>query len=532
MAIIPVNPIYLDADDDKGRAAWFGNTGYFFATGRLRSPTLLGTSAAATQFTAHKVVGTTPPYWTNNYRFAFPGHYTRADGITPSEIICPNNYNVAGFSMMIWINGAWVIKTAWDTSAPKTVVAGAGYMMDGSTEIVFDTPVPPSTPYQIVTRINMLASGDKLPMSCKNRAGTFENAAQTVVGSNFHLTVTGGQSGSDGRLGGMVYAPSFGICKQIGGLTRPVFWVNGDSIGFGKNENENNLPELSTGAVGYLSRALEDETRSDRMSFYNSCIPGVGQEEQKTRTPWQYKLGLIEMCPNRPYTHIITEHMNNASGGDYTAAFKPRMITYYAFLKTCSTFWGDTAAPIYQTLSIPRPDGSDYGTSRVNQGSSGENYGISNRWLFDADLLKGDVYTDLAGVIPTNDRYSYDHERADGKWDRTQVPGYEAVLTTALTSGDQFVNVNKKPRDPNLQFIVLEPGTANAGRHVTSIVSNGDGTWRLNLDATLAYNKPIGTRVAGSYWGDSVGLHPNTSGHKLIAQDVIDWKNNQFPWLP
>ena len=510
---------------DQHRAPFYvGLSGYFFAAGRLRTPGKLGQATAGREYSAHKVEFYSPPYPSNHFRCAFPGHFTLANGSVPSERAIPNSYFIEGHALQAFIGGSWIVVTGSFGGGQSVVIDPAtnevGVLGD---DIVFPHNVPPNTRMAIVTCLHV-NTDDNVGVSVRDRVGTYEGARASASSQIAHLKNTGPLGRPHDRIGGRLFAPSFIVAKPFLGLDRPVFWVNGDSIGWGANSNENILVGTGYGGFGFIDLALEDDTRSRRTPFYNSCVPGVGAGEQQYRSAWSRKLDLIKLVPNRPYTHIITQHYGNGPSGDYETVFKPSMKAYFSLLKSESQSWGNPASPIFQTRPIPFPGSTDWVTSLAGESPSMSPYPAAVRWRFDADLLAGDVYTDIRGTIDTNRDYAFDQF---ANRDKIAIIPFSTTLAANFASGNAAISL----ADPVAvgDMVVVDPGGTNQARHVIEVVGS-PYTAMLESPINRSYGSGVNVRI--SYVGDSMGVHPATPGHVLISRSVIDWKAVMFSELP
>lgn len=490
---------------------------YYFVAGRMRTPTQTGAPAA--RYSAHKLEFISPDYPTNNFRCAFPSHYTVETGTLPTEQDAPATCVIEGHSLQAYIGGSWVnVSGTFSGSSSVTLDPTTNAVGALGDDIVFTGGIPPNTRMAVVVCIDV-ASGNWIG-GVPNRTGTFEGAFSSAS-STIAMLTDNTAFGGTGRIAGRVYGPSYIVAKATNGLSRPVWFLPGDSIGYGKNENENVLPSAA-GDYGFMARALGDSSRSKRMEYNNVCVPGAGPSEWGSRSGWSRKLDLIRLCPNRPYTHIMTEHYNNSMNPDYAGVFKPMMKTYYALLKSESQAWGTPAAPIYQTRVLPRPGSTDWCTTLAGMTppSSGNAIG-DTRFLFDDDLA-ANAFPELAGAITTNTLYAYD---TGSNRDKLAITGFQTTLAASATGGATSVSLTDSVNVGD--FIVFAPsGTYNGGAHVTSVTGTGPYTAGLAIGVS-AMSSGIGVRK--SYSGDSVGLHPATPGAKLIAEPIIDWKNTLWP---
>lgn len=464
------------------------------------------------EHTVHKVAFVSPDYSTNRFRVAYAGHYF--DPELRGELDMPAPYTIVGISLQALVDGRWVVAHgAFGGRDGVSVAPGVGVL---SGDVVFDSDIPANSSMASMVAIRAVA-GQGVPVNSRSRVGTDEGA---VV--NGQLDATGPLRGVNGRFSGRIVTPAFIVGVATDGVERPVFWVDGDSIGYGKNGNENELTGLDfhdgTGALGFVAIALEERRRSPRMAFGNSCVPGVGLAERQTRAAWSRQLNLIGLVPNRPYTHIISQHGNSGPPGDYAGAFRPAVRRYYALLNAESAAWGDAPAPIYQTRTIPRP--GVWPSSLRGQTPSAAPLGSAVRWAFDADLREG-RFPELAGSIPTNTYYGYDQGQHR---DKIAVPGFIAVVTRSCAAGEREVELSARPQVGD--FLLFGPGVENLGAHVVS-VTKGEPV-RARLEHGFKVELRAGLPVQAVLAADAAGLHPSSAGHELIAAAMIEWKAAQF----
>jgi hypothetical protein len=512
----------LSATNVRSRQLWF-------STGGFRTPTGLGTVTAGKEETAVRLEFYSPPKPSNYYTFALPGYWTKDDGSVPSEFPLPNAYSVKGVSMMAdrEANGNWETVVLFDSGSAAIVVDPGvddvgPYTHEAKGYITFAHDLPPNTRCQVTFRLSAPLGGF-VPVAIRARNGTNETAK--IDATDAPLTNTGLLTGSDGRFSGELFCPAFGV-SAFDNEGLPVILISGDSIPWGKNENENILVDSHYGGMGFIARGLEDDTRSNRMPFCNMCVPGMGPGELTTFAPWSRKLSHVARCPTRPYNTIITEHYNNL-GGTY-AAYKAALQAYHAILKAESIRWGDTEAPMYQTGPIPRPGSTDWCTTLEGQGTSaGDVYPTGNRWLFDADLRLGGVYTDIDGLIDIN---PYIAANMGDERDKLRLPGYVTTLALQALSGVSVITVTDRAAD-DIEYVVIDPTGSVQAKHITDRILLADGTMQLTLESAISFTYAAGQVIKSSFGGDSVGLHPNTPGHKLLAAGVIDWKNQIMPFV-
>lgn len=483
----------------------------FFTAGRLRLPTSRGTVEAGEEFTAHKSMWISDDFPQNYFYIGLWNGYTDNTG---AEQINVTSYDLVGASMHAFYGGTWKIVTLISVALANPVTFAAGAMrLIGP--FVFPDWVPAESQMAVVLRINTTA-GAFLPTSIKLRNGTNEGASRTVVGSDFHLTATGALGGTDGRFDGEVMAPAFVLARPQNKLDRPVFLIDGDSIVWGKNSNENNLPGTTYGSMGAMSLAMDSKTGKRRYPFSNWGCPGMGPDDDHS-----YKDALIRLCPNRPFTHVVTNHINNVGGAQNV--FEGQIIDHMEKLDVMSRYWGDVAAPIFHAGILPKPGTTNWCTDSVNQTGSGQSYPTAPRYVF-GDKLKAGTVPYCDGVFKT-DRILENPATQRGKWALT---GFSTTIQTNYVSGATSIILNANPGVGSM--IVCDPGGVNAARHVTAVTGSGPYTCTIESGITSSALL-VGVTVKTTYVGDTGstgGTHPATPGHVQLSLDYAEELASRF----
>ena len=484
--------------------------GFYFASGRFRNPQNAAAIAAGNEYRVDRGEMWSPAYVTREYGFQLPASYMQGDG---TEVDLPNSFNVEAVYIHAFIGGAWVSHLV--PASAVTVNPGVGVFIQGT----YPQDIPPNTRLLFSIASNVPAGGSMLAAMAPSQAtGRLEGARWGSSSQLAQAAGTAALTGTDGRIAGAIYTPSYVVFKPKVALDRPVFWVHGDSIAWGKNEMEQYLASAYL-AHGFVGRALDDDTRSRRMPYCNTAIPGTSATLQVTRNSWSRTLDRFRQCPNRPYTHIITEHYNNGAFTD--AGYRDRAKAYYGVLRAESVFWGNAPAPVYQTRCIPRVGGTNYATSLAGQAMAPAL--TETKWQFDADVRDG-YFTELAGSIDVNRDFAYDQ---DANRNKVKLDPFLTTTTASFASGGTSIQLNDAVAVGD--FLVVDPDGPNPrGSHVRS-VSGSQGAYIALLGAALTASFASGVTVKKSYMGDGIALHPSTPGHILIAGAIIDWKSATFP---
>lgn len=488
--------------------------GWYFTGGRVRFPTALGTATAGKEDTIHKTQWISDDFYQNHFYIALGGFYTKTDGSATTETLLGNSFTLAGAAMHAFVGGVWQkVKLITQALNNPIVFASGDIRLIGP--FSFPDWIPPETQMSVLLRIQ-LATNAVIGVGNRNRTGTTELAKASATDAD--LDSTGSLGGTDGRLGGMIVSPSFMIAKPRDGLDRPVFWGDGDSILWGKNSDENVLVGANYGSMGAVAIALDSKVGKRRYPYAISAIPGVTGAEQSDPTKWAKRRGLIRLCPNRPYTHIITNAMNNISG-TYATQFKPTLEAYLKVLKDESKAWGNAEAPIIHTGALPKPGTTDWCTSTGGQGGSSETYPTGARWLAEADMLAGTMAH--VDILFKNERVKLDLLNDRDKW---KVLGLSTTISTNYVQNSTTLILAANPGIGAM--VVVDPGgSVNAARHVTGVTGSGPFTCTLASGINTAginSGTVVKTTLVGDNGASSGGTHPATPGHVEWALDIAE----------
>jgi hypothetical protein len=476
--------------------------GVFFTAGRMRLPTALGTVTAGKEVTAHKSSWVSDDFEQNDFYIAIGNFYTDTQGVEANG----SAFTLQGASVHAFYGGTWKFVTLISAALANPLEFAAGQVrLIGP--FTFPAWVPAASPMSCVLKISA-ATNATIPVSIRNRTGTFESATITTAGSDASLEDVDGLGGSDGRLGGQLFAPHLVAARAKDGLTRPVFRIEDDSIAWGKNSNENVLVGATHGAMGAVALAMESKVGKRRYPYANCASPGISPDDL---TP--LKDALIKLFPNRPYTHIIMNASNNVAGP--YAAFKASISGRALKLKTDSQFWGDAPVPILHLGALPKPGTTNWATDLAGQ--TGGIDITADRFLLETDIRANAV----PGIdyLVKNERIRYSPSQRD----KMALTGFtSAIATGGYTSGAGTINLD---HDPGVgSMLVVNPGGGDqAARHVTAV--SGTGPFACTLETSFGTTWIAGVVVKTTYTGDSgpTGTtHPATPGHVLWSLDIAE----------
>ncbi|MCM2472172.1 hypothetical protein HGO38_01605 [Rhizobium sp. CG5] len=499
--------------------------GYYFASSRFRTPSNVGAVPAGLEYQISVFEFYSPPYACNHFRIALPAHYTAQS--SAGMFAAPNDVHFEGVHLQAF-QGSWQDKTATlNGQSSFTMTPGVGAFLD---DVIFTTDVPANSRMQIRLAY-YVAAGAQMIVSIPPSQATAQTAPFRTVASveacvggasslASQLTASTKPTGTDARISGAGYCPAFVVAKPTSPLDRPVWLHNGDSKTWGKNENEVYLATKYL-SMGFVQRTFDDDIASRRMPCCIMSVPGMGASEIYPASDQSYKLQLMQLVPNRPYTHLSTDHYNNS--GVLDANYRSFFTGYFAMLRQLSRHWGNAAAPLYHFDIIPRPGSSNWATTLGGQNptTNGDNYPTGYRWQFADDLASG-YFSDIAGVFPTRDYYSYD---LTTNRDKTKLSTATYTLAANYTSGATTISLTTAP--PYDTMLVLNAASSSGATWVRGISGSGPYTVTLRQGVTVS-GLNSGAVIGTTYVGDQVGLHPAPQGHELIAQAAIAYKQATF----
>jgi hypothetical protein len=504
-------------------------TGWFFAGSRFRDNLNETVVPAGGNFRVDRFEFWSPPYATNDYRVALPAYWTTinptydyATDANPSEKDIANPYNVEAVYLHAYIGAAWV-SISVPNAARQVKPGDIGHLLDAAH---FASDIPPNTRMMFAMASNVAVGAKFITgLTACLSAGRLEGARVGATTQVAQAAGTVALTGTDGRLAGNIFSPPWVIAKAPGGIDRPVPLVHGDSKFYGKNNLELYSIQKYLGA-GTIARALDEDVigGSRRMVYANLAIPSIGVE-QRFRKNWSRKLDLIRKCPNRPYTHWITNSYNN---GWITPNYRNDFGSYYDLMRSESRAWGNKTAPIIQERPIARANSSDWATTLAGQNPDGSDESLAKglKWIgFDADLLAG-YFKQVDVIVDANRDWAYDQAA-----NRNKVKLNPKTYTLAADYVSNSVNVSLVQLPTIGDNLILDPAGTLGGTYVRSFT--GTGPYVATIYSTVNKSGILaGTVVKTSYAHDKVAVHPSDSGSELMKAVYLEMKASVLAGVP
>jgi len=466
----------------------------------------------------------TADFASHSYRFALPSHYSVNSGAYPTEFAITHTITVEGVSIGYGATDDPTLAT-W---VACTISGGAGVTLDPATNsigVLTDDVISSGSPipagyHRWVRVAYSVASGASIEANISYFGTTREGVALGASSQAAKLT-NGAAITTTGTTPVGAWGPCYAVCKGHAG--KPVFLGWGDSIGAGQNETT--YANFGASTPGFLMRGLDDTSGVGRFFGANFCVPGSRPSDYTAngRTAVAKKFDILELCPNTPFTHILSEHGTNANGtgwaGSTTAA------TLIASMKNyCNMLKAEFAGvEVVQSTIISKISATTDGyTTVAGQTPSngfkavGTDTDINTRWkAFNAKLLLDLCDGVFDGAIDTDSIFSdsvYTDRMADVPWQTT--------LAAQYTSGDTISVVDAPP---SVHYGLTVGADAARSRTIRTITGSGPYSVRFTVAPTTPGSPlAIGTVVKAVSAID--GLHPAGNRHIDMSAAVIEFK--------
>jgi hypothetical protein len=439
--------------------------------------------------------------------------------------------------------GVLTDRTAMTIPADSQVRVRTAWAMVNGSGVVVGDDVGSNTPKMI--------SGMEINYSSTNFAGTNNSPLeyQSYSSTSFanYSTASAVVNNANGVLNARYYTPVFCAMKPVS-KSRKNILITGDSIGYGKNEDERSTVD-SSGLKGGLARGLNDSTYSRRMTGGIINIPGTAPEDFTPRWRSQRVFALLNAIKNRqggtyPFDGIIFQHNNNTGDQDNYTLYLSHITDYAAMF--AAEFPG---VPRHATRVLPRANTfgtNSYGTNQSlfqlsspnTPPYSGAHDLTGTKWTYDADLAAGNLNQFFNGAKINIHKWLSEPSHIS----YTRVPiatvtlGADYVYSPP-TSAPTTLTINSTKTPIIGEILVFAPGVIPHSNYqkmeISAVRDNGGGNYTVKVYNGLTYsvgtNPPVntaytitsGSACSLSYYQDDIALHPNTRGHKLFMHNVI-----------
>lgn len=462
-----------------------------FASNRTQFPAGVGViGTVGSLWQADKVTFQAPDDWdVVGPVVVWPGFYCQR-GASTDENQLTNNLQIRNASL--FINGVFVKMLTFNGQAGITLTPG------GTPYAICDRDptitIPRGSSYSIVTQ-TVVAAGEYRLTSYY--AGPNDGSA--ISGSsNRDAYVNGTTAFATPSPGVSMYGP----CAIVGtGWTagkKPVPLIFGDSIGFGKNDDNAFLSNEQV--FGYINRAMIDTSGPGRYCYGNFCVPGT-RLDGLSDARFGYRKAILQAL-GMPFTCIYSE-----MGINTTATSR-------------IPDWEGTAGPFLRAMAgskkiivgtvIPQVGISD-GTRGTNLTSQlVQNNSVWNNYVkgLSGTRLYIDDYID--NTTP------FESSPGSGKF---AVPSFTATLVNAISGSTTTFTLSAKPNVDDA--LIINPGASSlSAKMVKSVVRNADG---VNWDVTtyFAFTATVAAGVTVAATNTEDGTHPTTQVSKVANSNII-----------
>lgn len=539
---------------------------YYFAAAFRGVPLKSGTTGVATpssrQYQISEFHSGSPDYATTNWRCLLP-HFTTntavGNGVYPDEITyvatgtgAPSNGGMVILGMSLsfdsganWNPLAWSGVTSGYTINTSTAPYGSitddllSININGSTvsSVPANSPVWARTLWQlpgangtiqwtIGTYVPALNNGEIGLGNSTNTYASFMNA------TGGYVPITGGAAGTTNPIG-----PSQCVAKGRPS-NRPVALVLGDSIGWGKNEDEGAIWPTAKGvlganprgAMGFINRGLDDNTTviggvtPKRIAYGNFATPSQNFYDWARTgvngSGFANRLGLLALIPNIPATIIINEHgvnYHNSNVIGYTSntsgcttpntngCFPPYKVAVQQYFQWVQTNW--PGLPIYSTVPTGYNGGNFDGSAFTGTGS-----GTSLTTTGVTGYTSVGVPVFGTGV-PSN------------TWTTSQTSGTTGGAGVYVTNNSTTSSANALTTNDNYQTLAAQTPASYAVYSATC--SNALIFWCYALDI-----QPTGQWQTNDCFGNPAPpAVPCLAGY-IDPTSCFDWPSSPDHWLP
>jgi len=513
----------------SGKAWDYTNSSnYYFATNRFVTPFNSPAAVGANVCQCPSVYMGVADFPSHSFRFALASHYSVNSGAYPTEFAATHTITVEGVSVGYGPTNDPTLAT-W---VAGTIGGSAGVVLDPTTNSVgvltddiisAGSPIPAG--YHRWFRVAYaLPSGASLAANLSFFGTTLEGVALGSTSQAAKLT-NGAAITSTGSTPTSAWGPCYAVCKGHAG--KPVFLVWGNSIGAGQNETS--YANFGASTPGFLMRGLDDTSGPGRFFGANFCVPGSRPSDYTTngRTAVAKKFDILELCPNVPFTHILSEHGTNANGtgwaGSTTGATLIASMKNYCDMISAE-FGG---VPVAQTTILQKIGATTDGYTTVSGQTPsngfkavGSDTDANERWMrFNAKLVLDRCDGKFHSFINTAAIFG-DATQADRMAD---VP-WQTTLAAQYTSGDTISVVDAPP---SVHYGLTVGADSQRSRTIRSITGTGPYSVRFTVAPTTP-GSPLAIGTVVKAVSSTDGLHPAGNRHIDMAAAVIAWKASAF----
>lgn len=479
---------------------------YMFFSTRIRQASGSNVNTASGQeYKGVRLKGFNASGARRDIKFHFPGFYS-AEATSPTEV-SPGTINIDEVYIRVVASGNRYQLLFPGASATATITGGS---TGAWASVVLPEDLPANGGYVLEYIYHMTTGAQMCPVyniQVNNGERSYAAADLATIQANIAA------NDPDTLTGVKMYGPDMALAKGWDG-TQKVAVVFNDSIGDERNDGAQNAD--ARGNQGIYRRWLDHV--GDRVAFHMMSVPGAAASRDLlsgTLKRWAVVDEAIAFNSGgkRPWTVGINQYGQNDGSTTLStyksnlADFLDRVVARYPGIRLI----GCTLLPQTTSTDNWKTRQNQTGTS-IHTPVTGNKY-LINQWIRDG--MDGR----LAGCL---DVYALVHDATyPGTWPPPLWTG--TLATQAGTDGTATYTaiVVNGPPPPSLTFIGWGTPSSSNTNHtggITSVVSNGDGTWTLNLDRTATQVAASGTAVWAMSTADQI--HPEEIACEWLAANL------------
>lgn len=515
----------------SGGATYSQPDKYFAGSIGLRWPnksmTLTGTSGSTRTKYANYIVRKSAPWDVpagSSVVMALPAIYVLEDPESSNpETRIASDVTVTDCYLQYTDDGGTVRNVACTMSNGGVLSAAGSNGGILATTLALPADIPAWSDIKIGIGLSLTAGS--LMIACYDaRIGTDEGGrSHDTTGFTAQLATGASLSGNSGStssaIGGFLYGPAAIFYKGADG--RPVFFADGDSIGYGKGTPGSVAVD---GIAGIIELMCANDVGTYRIPVINTCIAASRpqythpDDEDYNPTIAQYARELVDQVTVlnggvAPFSHFTCEHGNNSVGNPYNTlfTFTPMMQSRWAFLQA----WHDK--PIIQATMIQRTTSTDMFQSSTGQAPSANDQTSGVRFQWNDSILGESPPEGFDYAVNTYAALAFD---TGSNRDKFKVAPFSTTIAAGDAGSGSTLVLTHAPT----------PGMCLALAGQARIVEAVTGAGPYSCTTTAGASSGVyGSRTAGDavyqiYTSDGqpalTGLHLSQPANQLVAPQM------------
>lgn len=454
----------------------------------------------------------TLPCDTKDPHIVWANFYQNAATSPNQEISNPDTVILSETAVAV---GSSFIAVDYSSSSSVTVAAGANDFesdtVDGSTFGFTGNVWPKGTVIDVRWEGDFGNAAGYVPVGSKSNIGPNDQMFSfTPANDNPQVYATGAMTPPTGSSNVAIFAP-VGVVGTVPSTCTPVLYP-GDSIGFGGDDTPGiGLNGRSVGTAGNINGG-----GFMRRAAHAANIPSLNMTVGGNRATWIASQFTLRQAYFKYFPYFVTEPgQNDAAGGVTAASIIIASKTVWASMNSLG-YQGAGAKGIYQTLTLPKTDTSNYHqTDIVNQVDIPSYDAIvatlngtgTNSWK--AQIGATAHLTDIVDIVtPLVD---------SGTPTAWKTQAFTTTTAASISIGATSASLTLCPNISDT--LVFDPGlsTVDMDNYVTSITGSGPCTVTFSGAFVNAHSSGASVRGTGSY----DGTHPTAQNHVQYMTDPL-----------